>query len=344
MNPGERQKLIKLSSQLEDIPNLGCIVISRNTSDLFNFAEKQYVTLNLLESESLSHDIEKFVSDSLVPLARDYHVPAPTMLGLESLVVEHAAGSFLWAVLAVRRILGLLREGASFSEVSNSLNSLPRQLKLLYNNLLNEIESAETLDDISKIRKILSILSVQRESMHLSVLVEALQGLPSRTPSSEQIGDVDDDHVHRLKVKISALDPLVTNNNNYLSLAHVSVREYLLDMEGFEHSSLTPIDFYQANADLAQRCVAVIYRTLTAKAQHGDMEKLGHGFTGYAAKNWMLHFNVGQELMDEELTKLATGLFRTDECLVSRWLTLYEEATAETLPGRQIFGPLFGGA
>ncbi len=35
---------------------------------------------------------------------------------------------------------------------------------------------------------------------------------------------------------------------------------------------------------LAQRCVAVIHRTLTAKAQHGDLEELGHGFTGYAAK------------------------------------------------------------
>ena len=346
LNPGERRKLIELSLHLEVIPNLGCIVTSRDTPDLLNFAERQCVTLTLSESESSRHDIEKFVSDSLqAPLATRYHRELPTTLqAVDNLVVEQAAGLFMWAAYAVQDILRLLREGASLGEVFNNLNSLPRGLDLLYDKLVNQIENAGTPDDRSEFRRILSILAVQRESMHLSVLVEALQGLPPRTLSSERIGDVDDDHVHRLEVKTSALDPLVINNNNHLTLAHVTAREYLLHTEGSEHSSLIPIDLYQANADLAQRCVAVIHRTLTAKAQNGDLEELGHGFTVYAAKNWMLHFKVGQELVDEELTELASGLFRTDLSPICRWLILYEEATAETLPRREIFGPLFGGA
>ncbi len=347
-NPGERRKLLKLLSQLEDIPNLGCIVtsVTSRASDLLDLAERQYVTFDLRKSKSLHHDIKKFVSDSLqAPLATRYHGASFTTLeAVENLVVEHAEGLFMWAAYAVRDILRLLREGASLKEVFNNLNSLPSEPNLLYDNLVNKIENAGTPDDRSEFRQILSILAVQQESMHLLVLVEALHGLPPQTMSPVRIGDIDDDHVHRLEVKTSALDPLVIYNNNYLTLGHVTAREYLLHTERYDHSNFLPIDFYQANADLAQRCVAVIHRTLTAKAQHGDLEELGHGFTGYAAKHWMLHYKVGQELVDEELTELASGLFRTDESPVSRWLKLYEEATAETLPRREIFGSLFGGA
>ncbi len=47
--------------------------------------------------------------------------------------------------------------------------------------------------------------------------------------------------------------------------------------------------------------------------------------------------------MDEELTELASDLFRTDASSISRSLTLYEEATAEKLSRREIFEPLFNG-
>ncbi len=346
LNPGERRRFIKLSSQLEDITNLGCIVTTRDTSDLLNLAERQYVTLSLLESESLRHDIEKFVSDSLEALVTtEYHSLAYANLhAIKNLVVERAAGSWLWAVLVVKGISGRIRSGAPLSQIVDTLNWFPRELNLLYDDLVGKIEEAGTPDDISEFRQILSILAVQRESMHLSVLVEALQGASPQTLSPERIGDVDDDCLHRIELKTSALIPLVVNNDNYVTLAHMSVREYLLHTKGPEHSSLTPIDFNQANADLARRCVAVIHRTLRAKAQPRDLEELGQGFTGYASKNWMIHFYVSQELVDEELTELASGLFRTDESPVSRWLTLYEEAMAEDLPRREIFGPLFGGS
>lgn len=346
LNPDERRRLIKLSSQLEDIPNRGCIVTTRNAPDLVKFAERQYVTLSLSASEGSHHDIERFASESLEALlATIYHgLPSAKLQVVKNLVVEHATGSFLRTALVVKGISGLVSEGASLSEVVDYLNSFPRELRLLYDQLVAKIEEAGTPDDISEFRQILSIIAVQRESMHLSVLAEALQGGSPRTLSPEPIGDIDDNYVHRLEAKISALSPLIINNNNYITFAHMSMREYLLDTERSEQSSLTPIDFNQANADVARRCVAAIHRTLTAKAQPRDLEELGQGFTGYASKYWMIHFHIGKRLVDEESTELASGLFRTDEPPVSRWLTLYEEATAEELPRREIFGPLFGGS
>ncbi len=56
-----------------------------------------------------------------------------------------------------------------------------------------------------------------------------------KTMSPVRIGDIDDDHVHRLEVKTSALDPLVIYNNNYLTLGHVTAREYLLHTERYDH-------------------------------------------------------------------------------------------------------------
>ena len=346
LNPGERQKLIKLWSQLEDIPNLGCIVMSQNTSDLPEFTERIYVTSSFLRPEDLHHDIKLFVSHSLEALfATTYHgLPSAKLHEVENLVVEYAAGLFMSAAFAIGNISELVRKGAPLSEVVNRLRRLPQDRKQLFDDLIDLIEEVMTPDVISEFRQILSVLIVQQESMHLSVLVEALQGVLPQLLSPKQIDDPDDNFMHRLGAGTSALDPLVVNNKNYVTLSNGHAREYLLNTKGSEHSSLTPIDFNQANVDLAQRCVAVIHRTLTAKAQPGDLEELRHSFTGYAARNWMIHFHVGQELVDEGLIESASGLFRTDGSPVSQWLTLYEEATAEKLPRREVFGPLFGGA
>lgn len=343
LNRGERQSLVELLSRLEENPNLGCIVTSRDTSDFHNLAEGQSVTLSL-SAEDSRHDIEKYVSDSFGILL-DGQTSAE-LQAVQNFVLEHAAGSFLWTCLAVRGISELGIKGLPLSQI-DSLDWLPREMGLFYDNLVAKIEDSGTRDGISELRQILSILAVQRESMHLSVLAEALQRLPPQLLSQERRNDIDDEYMHRVEPMTSvpsALAPLVSINNDYVTLAHVSVKEYILHTGLDRQSSLIPIHSDQANADLARRCVAVIYRNLTAKAQPGDMEKIGHSFTGYAAKNWMVHFHDGQELVDEEMTELATGLFRTDESPLSRWLTLYEQVTAEELPRRDIFGPLFGGA
>ena len=279
-----------------------------------------------LSAECLRHDIDKFVSDSLgMLLASRYDGQASAELqAVQDLVVKHTAGSFLWAYFAVRGISELNIKSLPLSQVFEHLDWLPRELNLLYDSLVTKIEESRTRDDISELRQVLSILAVQRESMHISVLAEAVQGLPSRI--------------------LSVLAPLVSNNNGYVTLAHMSVKDYIVNTGIHKQSGLIPVHVNKANADLAQRCVAAIYRNLTAKAQPGDMEEIGHSFTGYAAKNWMIHFLHAQALVDEELTELAMGLFRTDESPVSRWLILYEQATAEELPRHNIFGPLFGSA
>ncbi|MCJ1404370.1 hypothetical protein MMC11_007595 [Xylographa trunciseda] len=346
LSSGERTKLVNLSSQLENIPNLGCIMTSRNIPDLISFAVMQHVTLNLREPGDLRPEMEKFVSGSLETLhyKRFLGLEFAELQAIKRLIVERATNSFLWAYLAVGSFLLLVGEGARFFEVIDELNQLPLELKLLYDNLVNKIVRARTPHELSEYRQILSILAVQQESMHLSVLVEALQGLSPQKLSSKRVGDVEDHYIHDLDVKISALMPLVVSRNGYITLAHQSLREYLLDREDLKFSSLASIDFNQASADLARRCVAVIHRSLTAKARPEDLKKLGHSFTGYAAKNWMIHFHLANKLVDEELIESASGLFRTDESPVSPWLMLYEEATSEKLPRRQIFGPLFGGA
>ena len=370
LNRGERQSLVEILSPLEENPNLGCIVTSRDTSDFHNLAEGQSVTLSL-SAEETRHDIEKFVSDSMGML-----LDGQTSAELQAVqnLVEHAAGSFLWAYLVVMEISELGIKGLPLSQIDR-LHWLPRDMELFYDNLVAKIEDSGTQNGISELRQILSILAVQRESMHLSALAEALQRFPPRLPSRKcercrkrktkcdvvttnqwpcsscvlfgakcMPPTVSHNRTKPMTSVPSALAPLVSINNDYVTLAHFSVKEYILHTGVDRQSSLIPIHSDQANADLARRCVAVIYRNLTEKSQPGDMEKIGHSFTGYAAKNWMVHFHDGQELVDEELTELATGLFRTDGPPLSRWLTLYEQATAEELPRRDIFGPLFGGA
>ena len=345
LDSDERQRLIELLSQLEAAPNLGCIVSSRNTTDLtpdlLSLAGRQYAILSLSQSEGLRHDIRTFVSDWVGARFDRSYLPSTILEEVADLTVQHAAGSFLWAYLTMSEISRLVHDFATPIEVIDRLYSLPRELQVLYDQLVAKIEHAETPDGLSEFRQILSLLAVQREPMRLSMLAEALQGGSSHTLSLEQIGD---DYIHRLERKTRALDPLVVSDSDGVALAHMSVRQYLLNLEGFGHSTLTPIDPIKANLDLARRCVAVLHRNLTAQNRPGDLERLRHGFTGYAAKNWVIHFQYGQELVDEELLGLASALFQTNESSITWWLTLYEEATGEALPRRQIFGPLFGGA
>ena len=343
LDSGERRRLIKLLSQLEDTQNLGCIVSSRDTTDMLSLAGRQYVSLSLPQCQGLRDDIEAFVSGSLETLldSRHQELPSRILQQFESSTVQHAAGSFLWAYLAVRHISRWVHGGVPVLQVFNRLYWLPCELELLYDQLFAKIEDAGTPDDLLKYRQILSILVVQRDSMRLSVLAEALQGDLSPTLAPVQIGD---DDVRQLELRIATLDPLVVSEPSSVALNHMSVRGYLLNVKGFGRSTLTPINPVQANADLARRCVAVLHRNLTANNQPGDLERLRHGFSGYAAKNWVTHFQLGQELVDEELVESASGLFQTSESPVTRWLTLYEEATGEALPRRQVFGPLFGGA
>ena len=345
LNRGERHALIKLLSRLEDKPNLGWIVTSRDTLNFQNLVGRQLVNLSF-SAEGLRHDIEKFVSDSLeMLLASRYDGQASAELqAIQDVVVKNAAGSFLWASFAVRDIVELDTKALPLSQIFESLDSLPRELDLFYDSLVDKIEKSRTQDDISELRQILSILAVQRESMHISVLAEAHLGLPSRIVSRERANDVEDEYTKPMRSALSALAPLVSINNGYVTLAHVSVKGYILGTGAHKQSGLIPVHANRANADLARRCVAAIYRNLTGMIQPGDIEETGHSFTIYAAQNWMIHFLDAQVLVDEELTELAIGLFRTDESPVSRWLILYEQATAEELPRHDIFGPLFGGA
>ena len=346
LNPDERQRFIKLSSRLDDIVNLGCIVTTRDTPDLAKFAGRQYPTLNLLASDGVHHDIADFISESLeASLSTVHHgLRFAELQEVKNLVMIQAKGLFIWAAIAVQGISGLISKGASLSEVVDYLDSCPWELKLLYDRFVDQIEESGTPDVISEFRQILSILAVSRESIYPSVLVEALQEGSPGTLSPEPTDDIDDGDVHRLEAKTSALSPLVVKNDGYITLAHVSVREYLLDTRRSKYSSLAPIDSTKANVDMARRCMAAIHRTLIAKAQPGDLRELRYGFTGYASKYWMFHFLMGMGLVDKELTELACGLFRTDLSPISHWLTLYEEDTAEELPRREIFGPLFGGS
>ena len=343
LDSGERRRLIKLLSQLDNASQLGCIVSSRNGDDILSRAGRQCVTLSLFQYEGLRNDIETYVSGSLEALLDERYpeLSSTSLKAVKKLTVEHAAGSFLWANLAVRQILSLFHDGAPLRVVVDSLHQLPRELQLLYEQFVAKIERVGTPDNILESRQILSILAVQRNSMRLSMLAEALQGGSSTTLSPKQIGD---DYMHRLELKIRTLSPLVISDSDGVTLAHMSVRTYLLNMERLEYSKLTPINFIQANVDLAQRCVAVLHRNLTANNQPGDLATLRYGFTGYAAQHWVTHFQLGQELVDGEIVELACGLFQTSESPVSRWLTLYEEATKEALPRRQIFGPVFGAA
>ena len=90
--------------------------------------------------------------------------------------------------------------------------------------------------------------------------------------------------MHRLEVKTSALISLIVNNNIYVTLAHMSVREYLLDTKA-KHTSLTLIDLREANAALTRRCMTVIHQTLTAELRPEGLKELLHHFADYALKN-----------------------------------------------------------
>ena len=367
LNRGERRSLVEILSQLEENPNLGCIVTSRDTSDFHNLAEGQSVTLSL-SAENCRHDIEKFWSHSLRML-RDRQTSAE-LQAVQNMILERAAGSFLWIDIVLKGVSELGIKGLPPPQIDRS-----DWLSIIYGNIVAKIKDSGPWNGISELTQILSILAVQRESMHISALAEALQRLPPRLPSEKceacrkrktkcdavtsnqwpcsscvrfrancMPPTVSHDRTEPMTSLPSALAPLVSINNGYVTLAHLSGKENILDTGVDRQSGLIPIHSDQANADLARRCVAVIYRNLTENVQPGDIEKIGHSFTGYAAKNWMVHFHDGQKLVDEELTELAAGLFRTDEPPLSRWLTLYEQATAEELPRRDIFGPLFGGA
>jgi len=72
-------------------------VTTRNTPNLLNSAERQYVTLSLLKSEYSRHDVKNFVSDSLEALlATKYHdLSSAKLQAVKNLIVKRACSMFL---------------------------------------------------------------------------------------------------------------------------------------------------------------------------------------------------------------------------------------------------------
>jgi hypothetical protein len=121
--------------------------------------EKSFSQIPQLKLQDLNQqDIQKYINDSL-----QNSMVAKQILGqnmdeskkLRDCLVRNADGVFLWAILAVRNLLGRIAPADSINDLALKLNELPTDLNNLFRHLLFESRSKVELEEQARLLRII---------------------------------------------------------------------------------------------------------------------------------------------------------------------------------------------
>ncbi|GJN70066.1 hypothetical protein PLICBS_004118 [Purpureocillium lilacinum] len=211
---------------------------------------------------------------------------------------EGANGMFQWATCQIEALCKLRNDKA----IRAALTDLPKTLHGTYFRILRRIEK-EHPEDIYIVRKILGWLVCGARSLTLSELAEAISIDPSEDNGMMDFDAVDNDPRDILEI----LGGMVTvSTEGYISLAHFSVKEYLVS----EEVKRTHPTFWIGSTDIEARLASVCLRYLCYDDFDGELsgdeepvEKplTRYKFLEYAAQAWPVHARKSEQVTEPDV-------------------------------------------
>lgn len=165
-------------------------------------------------------------------------------------LVKGSGGMFQWVRCQIESLCKLRNDNA----IRAALFNLPRTLQDTYHRLLQRIEDCHP-DDVETFRRVLSWLVRGVRDLTLDELAEAISIDPESDQSSMDFGAVDTDPEDVLGI-LGGL--VMVSAEKIVSLAHYSVKEFLVSQEVRSTKPTFWISSYDAERDLAAVCLAYL--------------------------------------------------------------------------------------
>ncbi|CAI4214493.1 unnamed protein product [Parascedosporium putredinis] len=299
---------------------------SRNESDITNFINARW------ESEA-----------SLRPLTTE-------MVNLKRGIIHKADGIFLWARLALDRVLLAARDGATVKELQDTIKDIPSELEGMFDVLLSHIsdrylEESNTMFGIvlTAVRPL--TLNEFRLAMALAGAEESVSSHRDFQTSNTVVRD-DEAMVRRLRARCGGLlevsarydslgDPVLRNTGNHVNsgivqFIHQSVKDFLAKHREVGGSGRLAAKELQVrgHTTLARTCLQ--YLSLTDVRETVRRREMGtkgpllleeFPFLRYAAENWVKHCSEAEKLgtSQAELIEMHMGQEQT----LDYWCEIY---------------------
>ena len=248
--------------------------------------------------------------------------------------------------------LDVLAKCSSLHQLRKALYSLPTTLEETYNRILLCIRNISRSDAV----RLLKWLAFSVRPLALLEMVEVfgidrdkLRFDPDRRPREPRaILDICSS-----LVKVSHTgdgDTISLRGSGTLSLAHLSVKEYLIS----EQVRNSPLSYYHLDKKLAD--FAISRDCLVYLLQFGtvdclcDQSEASISFGRYAAKYWTNHAQSDDGVIQNDVQELVTKLFSSPGVCFNNWIALFDVGggygyslrTSYNVPHRLYYASLLG--
>ncbi|KAK4194345.1 ankyrin repeat-containing domain protein [Triangularia verruculosa] len=272
----------------EQCPSLKLLVTSRNELPIARAFQDLPVTS--IEQSDVADDILHFVEGEVATKIRQRKLklrdPELQNVIVDSLVTG-SKGMFQWVRCQIDALCKLRNDRA----IRAALTNLPRTLQETYVRILQRIED-EHPEDIEIVQNILGWLVRGIRNLTLEELAEAISIDPESGEDSMDFNAVDTDPEDMLEL----LGGLVTvSPDKFVSLAHFSVKEFLVSADICQTKPKFCIDALKTEASLASVCLTYLCYDDFATPLLPDSQQLHqYKFLPYASQAWALHAKLSE--------------------------------------------------
>ncbi|KAH7304480.1 putative Pfs NB-ARC and ankyrin-domain-containing protein, partial [Stachybotrys elegans] len=283
-----------------------------------------------LEDEN-EKDISTYVrfqlsTSSTSPELRESEIP--------KIITEEARGLFMWARLAMEKVLELDREGKGLREIEKEIRSIPPDLHDLYHELVDQM--SETEASLKLIRWIcFANRSLSPDELRWALVIDATpppQSLEECRSKDDWISNTD-----RMKKRVQALsrglvEVITSSDTQVVQFIHQSVKDYFID-EGISILDQSS----KPEAPTADMEGHAHYQLSRACIRYLAMEEIGQSisherddmtskfpFLHYAATSWVAHTKQS-ETRNVPQDDLLDYFGWPSEELVKRWVRIYQK-------------------
>lgn len=258
-------------------------------------------------------------------------------------LVQRSKGMFQWAKCQIEALCRLRNDKA----IEAALENLPKTLHDTYLRILQRVED-DRPEDVDVVRNMLRWLVRGVRDMTLDELAEAVAIDPNDDATSMDFSAVDTDPEDILEV----LGSLVTvSTDNYVSLAHYSVKEFLVSEDMMKHKPLFWIGHNEVEAQLASVCLTYLCYDDFAETKLPEVEHLEERLAEfklyrYAAQAWAIHANRSEkeQRQPEEVVDLTMRLLHLRDdgyANFNSWVECYQHCNFDKQTRKRVARPMF---
>lgn len=268
------------------------IIISRPTQSISNALDKfsEPLRVERISTNSASEDIPIYVNKEL----QSIRASSTLRQKIIDLVIDKAAGNFLWVHLAVNEILNCHTQ----DEIEQVLHDIPSDMQLLYRRIEDSMTESLKAMDQKLAKALLMWIGCAQRVLTLDEVAEALE------PTFGNILDL----AYTIRQICGSL--ILVDRNSRVTFVHQTVREYLIKLSKGPFA----ISPSEAHEEIFLRCMSCI----------GDSELRAHikqdklsPLVPYAATSWHFHLRAIQIGSDDVFYALSTFL---EETTVLTWI------------------------